>query len=261
MAELTPERISELRELHRQQECSCREGGWCGGCDPRGLAACNRNPWPCDLVQALDRLRDAEDYASSLRADLDRAERVVEAARAVCALFGKSWPRIEVMVTTHDRPTMPLCDDDADRVRALRKALANAQSTFKPGWLPEQIEKSNRRSRTMAEGTDPLERFKETAENLNSAPGNSSQPEPSTEPISGRGHRCDPRWEAVDGQFRARDPYARAGTVWECTCGRTWVAYYQSAQDALRSGWCEVTAQWRREGWWERRRRIRREAA
>lgn len=56
-------------------------------------------------------------------ASTDALER---AARQVCALFGESgWPRIEVINGTHDRPTMPLSDDDADKVRALRKALAD----------------------------------------------------------------------------------------------------------------------------------------
>lgn len=50
-----------------------------------------------------------------------------QSARAVCALFGdeNDWPRIEVMVTRQDRPTLPLSDDDADRVRSLRRALRN----------------------------------------------------------------------------------------------------------------------------------------
>jgi hypothetical protein len=49
------------------------------------------------------------------------------AARGVCDLFGgDGWPRIEVVDEYRgedDRVVLPLADDDADRVRALRKAL------------------------------------------------------------------------------------------------------------------------------------------
>jgi hypothetical protein len=62
------------------------------------------------------------------------------------------------------------------------------------------------------------------------------------------GHHCGPNrygyW--LDASFDA------AGTVRECACGKTWVAY----RDRAEVGY--VGVKWRREGWLARRRRVRR---
>lgn len=83
-----------------------------------------------------------------------------------------------------------------------------------------------------------------------------------------RGHECNPgvRWAEFGGQTHEGLPpeelgslYAiipsqyshPAGTVWQCDCGKTWVS-----KPPRYANWPgDVT--WRREHWWERRRRER----
>lgn len=49
---------------------------------------------------------------------------LLAAAQAVCDLFGNDgWPRVEVLDSDDERVTLPLPDDAADAVRALRRAL------------------------------------------------------------------------------------------------------------------------------------------
>ena len=43
------------------------------------------------------------------------------------------------------------------------------------------------------------------------------------------------------------------GTVWACDCGQHWVSRGNTDID----GWMHVGLGWRRERWWERRRRLR----
>lgn len=83
-----------------------------------------------------------------------------------------------------------------------------------------------------------------------------------------RRHACAPGWKTrvSDGQglyalpagtLLADPPTAYdypTGTVWQCTCGLTWVSTGSPA--AHMPGACG----WRREGRWERRRRLKREA-
>ena len=87
-----------------------------------------------------------------------------------------------------------------------------------------------------------------------------------------RRHQCAPGWETrpctdhdacpITGphdhahQLGAFPP---AGTVWECDCGRTFVAFYLHDPLPPRRGLVDLTAHWRPEGWWERWRRLRRE--
>jgi len=51
--------------------------------------------------------------------------------------------------------------------------------------------------------------------------------------------------------------FALRGDVYECGCGRTWVA----AKRTVAHEWLRTPAgEWRRERWWERRRRQRKES-
>jgi hypothetical protein len=81
-------------------------------------------------------------------------------------------------------------------------------------------------------------------------------------------HECTPGWRwkpitagsgippivpgAKGGEFGV-PPSAHEfpkGTVWECACGRAWVSLGRTPSS--------LDAGWRRERWWERRRRLRR---
>ncbi len=60
-------------------------------------------------------------------------------------------------------------------------------------------------------------------------------------------HRCGPnQWGMWHDAF-----WDQPGTVRECECGKTWVAY----QDVYDPGY--VGVKWRREGWLSKRRRVR----
>jgi hypothetical protein len=60
-------------------------------------------------------------------------------------------------------------------------------------------------------------------------------------------HHCGPNRYGI----MADAPSDRPGTVRECSCGKSWVAY----RDEFDVGYMGV--KWRREGWLARRRRIR----
>jgi hypothetical protein len=77
-----------------------------------------------------------------------------------------------------------------------------------------------------------------------------------------QGHSCNPgvTWHWTDGDAEWGGPagwYAKIptlsthpqGTVWECGCGRTFIA------EATRVDPMPADLTWRRERWWERRAR------
>lgn len=84
-------------------------------------------------------------------------------------------------------------------------------------------------------------------------------------------HSCNPgvRWEPMmdeetaafrglgkGGEYAVfpRPGEFPKGTVWACDCGQHWV----SLGNTCVKGWMHVGLGWRRERWWERRRRLRR---
>lgn len=81
-----------------------------------------------------------------------------------------------------------------------------------------------------------------------------------------REHHCGPGWtwtfreDGPAGPGRYGSPptiydYPR-GTVWACECGQHWVS-----QGHFESSWLTLMEPvWRRESWWERRKRLKRAA-
>jgi hypothetical protein len=82
------------------------------------------------------------------------------------------------------------------------------------------------------------------------------------------GHACDPGWEEgtttedsdlfPKGSRYGIPPTSSkypAGTIWQCECGKTWVSL--GTPERARDAGHVLTCFWRREHWWERRRRER----
>lgn len=65
-----------------------------------------------------------------------------------------------------------------------------------------------------------------------------------------RKHSCSPGWTKTPQNHVVPVYDARPGTLWECDCGTVWVAW------RCRRYGC-LMVHWRREGWWERRRRLK----
>lgn len=61
-----------------------------------------------------------------------------------------------------------------------------------------------------------------------------------------------------EGHHACLTPPAALGTVWECSCGDVWV--FEWVPTRRRGGLVTLAhSEWRRERWWERRRRLRRD--
>lgn len=84
-------------------------------------------------------------------------------------------------------------------------------------------------------------------------------------------HSCSPGWEnrwsdgdptwGLPAGWYAHQIRVADGTIWECECGRTFVAYHlrypSDPRKMPRGGMVDLSTHWRRERRGERRRRLR----